>query len=70
MTKEIVGIVRSLAGTVCACGRMKVAKQSFCQKCYFVLPKPQRMALYRRLDDGYPVAYSEALETLRSLGVL
>jgi hypothetical protein len=61
-------LVKELAGETCRCGKTKRRAQTFCRACYFSLPRPMQLALYRHVGAGYEQAYMNAaiyLETLR-----
>ncbi len=57
-------LIDELNGTLCQCGAGKAAKQTFCRKCYFSLPKLMRQALYRRIGNGYEAAYAAAIANM------
>jgi hypothetical protein len=58
--------MRELMADVCpACGETKLKRQSFCAKCYHVLPVPMRRALYLRFGRGYEEAHAAAHDYLR-----
>jgi hypothetical protein len=57
-----------LYGELCACGQKKKSAQSFCRRCYFVLPPATRSALYKSFSDGYVEVYDEAKEFLKAEG--
>jgi len=57
-------LIAELAGTVCRCGSTKVARQTFCKRCYYRLPEFLRRALYRRVGQGYEQAYAQAAKML------
>jgi hypothetical protein len=65
---DSVELARELAGTKCRCGATKypasTARQTFCGRCYFKLPKEMQQALYRRLGSGYAEAYDAAVKFL------
>ena len=61
-------LVRELSGPLCRCGARKVRGQTFCKPCYFALPPPLRVALYRGIGNGYEEAYASAVGTLESVG--
>jgi len=44
-------LIRELNSTRCPCGKRKIPSMTFCQKCYYKLPKPLRNALYLNLSD-------------------
>lgn len=59
-------LIKSLMSEVCpACDKAKQKRKTFCNKCYFKLPKDQRTALYNRVGDGYEEAFADALKTLK-----
>lgn len=61
-------IVRRLGSTECeGCGGRKQSKMSHCRRCYYLLPRVMRNALYRRFGDGYEEAYEESLAYLAGL---
>jgi hypothetical protein len=62
MTKE--QALADLRSTRCRCGGAKRALQALCPNCYFQLPSPERMALYRPLGGGFEEAYDIALDIL------
>lgn len=53
-----------LLGTKCRCGRVKIARQSFCGRCYKSLPAAMQRAMYRLIGNGYEEAYAKAVEFL------
>ena len=61
-------LVRSLAGTKCVCGASKRERQSFCGRCYGILPHRLQLALWRRMGEGYEEAYVAAEKELREKG--
>lgn len=63
-------LIQELYGTICRCGKLKAAKQTFCGPCYFALPLPMRKALYRRVGEGYEQAYAAASEFLETSGTV
>jgi hypothetical protein len=58
MTEADLAIYHELRGTVCACGATKKARQSFCRRDFFSLPKGTQRELYE--VDGYPETYRRA----------
>lgn len=64
MNEEQKRLVAELAGTECRCGETKKAKQTFCRKCFFKLPRDLRNALYQRIGQGYEQAYQAAVEKI------
>lgn len=66
--KSTTDLLRELAGRNCQCGRIKKARQTFCQRCYFRLPPAMRHALYDRIGEGYEAAYQRAVDYLASKG--
>ena len=58
------GLLKELIGERCRCGRAKRSRETFCGRCYFLLPKAIRSALYRRIGEGYEQAYSAAIAHL------
>lgn len=61
-------LVRELAGNRCQCGARKIERQSFCERCYFKLPKGMRLALYGLIGQGYEEAYQAAISRIRPTG--
>jgi hypothetical protein len=53
-----------LRGQRCRCRQHKVAGQTFCARCYYMLPKEMQLALYKKLFAGYEEAYQAACEFL------
>ena len=62
-------LIKELRGTICRCGSEKGTRMTFCRPCYFSLSKPQQMALYKQLGDGYEEAYADAVTTLEKKDV-
>lgn len=60
----VICLVRELSGISCRCGKKKIAKQTFCYACYTKLPAHMRLALYRRIGEGYEDAYQSAVGML------
>lgn len=60
MTITAADAVNDLYSTKCTCGSRKNARRSFCGPCYARLPIPMARALYKRVGEGYEVAFSEA----------
>ena len=61
-------LIASLVAELCpGCGKAKKSRQTFCSACYFKLPTPERLALYRRLGEGYAEAFGAALATLKTV---
>lgn len=60
-------MMHELGGIICRCGRPKQERQTFCRKCYYSLPGPQRRALYNRVGQGYEAAYLVAVDFLVSI---
>ena len=61
-------LIESLISEVCpACGKPKVARQTFCRKCYYTLSADQRKALYNRVGEGYEAAMVDAFNTLQPI---
>lgn len=56
--------VKTLTTTVCACGRVKEERQSFCRGCYSLLTPNMRRRLYDKIGAGYEEAYEGALRYL------
>lgn len=48
----------------CACGRPKKPGYSFCYRCYRSLPGDMQRDLYKRIGEGYEVAYEAAVKWL------
>lgn len=60
--------LESLQSEICpACKRKKVAKQSFCYRCYKLLPVKLQRQLYKSIWDGYAEIWAEAKEELNAL---
>ena len=57
-------LVEDLVSRDCLCGNTKKPRMSFCQKCYFKLPRPMRNLLYNRIGDGYEEAWESACKEL------
>lgn len=55
-------LIAELKGTVCRCGKAKRSMQTFCQRCYFSLPKELQRRLYDRIGEGYEQAYQDAAD--------
>lgn len=51
--------------TCSVCGKKKQRNHTFCKSCYYHLPPLMRLALYRRLNDGYEEAVDAAKEYLK-----
>lgn len=60
MTLREKELAAELAGIECRCGNPKEPKRTFCRKCYYRLPERLRVALYRRIGEGYEQARDEA----------
>ena len=59
--------VESLGSFTCPfCKGSKKDGHTFCNSCYWKLPKVHQVAIYRRLGDGYEEAVDDAIEYLRS----
>jgi hypothetical protein len=54
----------ALHSVLCTCGSVKISGQSFCRTCFFILPIPERKALYNKIGAGYAEAFAAALKTL------
>ena len=67
LTKSLIQIaLDNLESTVCpSCGNLKPKRKSFCGPCYWKLPKPTRIALYKPMSEGYAEIYDEALDWLK-----
>lgn len=61
-------MVTELAGFKCRCGLPKKDAQSFCRRCFYMLPAENRSALYRRVGAGYEVAYTRSVRYLAAVG--
>ncbi len=59
-------ILRELAGIHCRCGANKQPRNTFCQRCFYTLPKEKRNDLYKRIGAGYEEAYEAACEFLNA----
>lgn len=58
-------ILEDFLGTKCSgCGGKKKPKMSHCRNCYYALPPPMRLALYRRFGAGYEQAFEESTKFL------
>lgn len=62
--RDIVGLLRELAGTTCRCGRIKRSGETFCRSCYHQLLPSLRSNLYSRIGAGYVEAYAAAVLNL------
>ena len=62
-------LVAELAGLRCRCGAVKIPRQTFCRRCYRLLPMDLGKALYRRMGLGYEEAYAAACAWLEDKGV-
>jgi hypothetical protein len=60
----LLAILTELAGGACRCGSAKKPRQAFCKSCYQRLPRLRRVALYKRVGEGYEQAYAAACEYL------
>jgi nicotinamide riboside kinase len=58
-------LLRELQSTVCRCGRVKRARQTFCAECYRALSRKLQVGLYRRFGSGYEESYAAAIAELR-----
>ena len=56
--------IKELRSEECFCGRWKQSGYSFCYGCYRELPRDMQAALYRRMGEGYELAYEEAVRWL------
>ncbi len=61
-------LVRELASTTCFCGKSKGSGKTFCNHCFFSLPKDVRRHLYRRIGSGYEQAYAKSVRFLKGEG--
>lgn len=57
-------LIIELHGTVCRCGKVKRAGETFCRPCYVSLPIGTRHSLYSRVGQGYEEAYRAAVALL------
>lgn len=57
-------LIAELAATSCRCGVVKQRGHTFCRRCYYRLPAHMRGNLYRRINEGYAMAYVAAAEYL------
>ena len=62
-------LVAELAGLRCRCGAVKIPRQTFCRRCYRLLPRSLAKALYKRMGAGYEDAYAAACAHLEDEGV-
>ena len=62
--KQMLASAAGLKSGVCACGHAKQTGMAFCFKCWFVLPKNIRHALYRPVGKGFEAAYDAACQFL------
>ena len=62
-------LVAELAGLRCRCGAVKIPRQTFCRRCYRLLPRSLAKALYKRMGEGYEDAYAAACAHLEDVGV-
>jgi hypothetical protein len=60
--------ITDLNGTTCLCTGAKKRSQTFCQTCYFSLPKATRGKLYGGIFAGYIPAMKEAIQYLIQIG--
>jgi len=60
-TLDQLSLANELAGNRCQCGAVKVEHTTFCNRCYFKLPLPMRLALWLQNGDGYTKAYQAAI---------
>lgn len=49
----------------CVCQRNKPAKNGFCSRCYYSLPKAMQRALWQRFLEGYEEAHEVARNWLK-----
>ncbi len=63
---EAIRIVQELNGRTCRCGQPKGKEKTFCQKCYFSLPRIMQLSLFKRVGRGYEEAYTECVAHLKS----
>ena len=62
-------LTAELAGLRCRCGGVKMFRQTFCRRCYRLLPRAIAKALYKRMGEGYEDAYAAACAHLEDEGV-
>lgn len=62
-------IIKEFGGLRCRCGAVKMPRQTFCRRCYRLLPRDLGNALYRRVGEGYEDAYAAACAHLEDKGV-
>ncbi len=54
-------IIEEFKSNQCKCGNYKKPNQSFCYRCYNILPAQMKRNLYKRFTLGYEEAYEEAV---------
>jgi hypothetical protein len=64
-TDEKLAILSELKSETCYCGSPKKSRETFCKRCYFLLPNRLRRALYSQWGSGYVEAYVVARNYLK-----
>ena len=60
-SETVADLLTSLRSDVCPmCGGHKPSLKSICGRCWFNLPKPFRLPLYRQIRQGYQEAFRRA----------
>lgn len=68
---KVTEYVESLASATCPCCKAsKKDGHTFCNRCYWRLPRDHQVAIYRRLGDGYIEAVDAAMEYLKTKRIL
>lgn len=62
--KARIAAVAALKSGLCRCGHAKQTGMAFCFKCWFVLPRNVRHALYRPVGAGFEAAFDVACQYL------
>lgn len=60
-TKDAKFYLSELKSGECFCGKNKRSGYSFCYHCFQSLPQDIRNGLYRKIWNGYPEAYDQAV---------
>lgn len=68
MKRSPADLLQQLQSDKCRCGRAKARRRTFCEECYFALPRALRFPLYRALGQGYAEAVAAAEESLDDRG--
>lgn len=64
MSGELARVYEILTSTVCQCGRPKAVYLALCPRCRERLPLEARLALFKRVGEGFAAAYDEACALL------